>query len=218
MTFQAMTARVFGASALGLIMLSGGPAMAQDAAIATKPAPAAAPAATPVPDEDGPIATKGKRIAGQILPVPLIEEAPANDFERVAWCYGILSGHMDIAERIGDNDPEIRAIGKSYLKTYEAALTLSTEGQTTEGHKRASEWQKTGFQSWATVRAATKDKQGGAYMNWMLPADCEKASVRISGRPNLFAEMQDEKEAALIGATLKRGPQSASKPKAKKKP
>jgi hypothetical protein len=208
MTVHGLNKRIL--TGLALLALAPLPGLAQVAAT-----PVTAPTGAPAPaDEDGPISTKANRVSAQMLAVPTMLDAPAEDFDRVAWCHGILSGHMDIAERIGDDDPSMRTIGKNYLKTYEAALTLSKDGQAPEGQKRASAWQKKGFEQWGTVRAAIKEKQAGAYMNWMLPAECEKASVRISGHPNLFAEMQDEKEAALIGATLKRGPQSTDKPRA----
>ena len=153
--------------------------------------------------QDEPISTNAKRLSQQILPTPLIVDAPKGDFERVAWCHGALTGHMEIADRIEEKDEVMKTIGLNYLKTYEAALTLSSDGQTDDGKARAEAERLKALQSWDRVRTANKDKQTGAYLNWSLPGDCERAAVAISGHPDLFKEMQDEHEAKVISDTLK---------------
>ncbi|MFT4091276.1 MAG: hypothetical protein QM645_11130 [Asticcacaulis sp.] len=157
-------------------------------------------------DNDAPVATNVTGLRQQMIDTPILADAPADDFHRVAWCHGILSGHMDLAERLTDVEPAsdmMRAIGRSYLRSYEAALTLSEEGKTEKGHQTAETARQKGFDGWEGARMADKDMAIGAYMNWSLPGDCERAAVALSGRPNLFKEMQTDEEAKIIAETLK---------------
>ncbi len=140
--------------------------------------------------------------------VPTINDAPKSDFERVAWCHGILSGDMQLADVIDPlepKDPQLQMIGRSYLRAYEAALTLSTEGKTEAGHALAEKARQRGFDSWTEARKAEIHKAAWAYDNWQLPGDCEHAAVRLSGHPNLFAEMATDDESKAINAVLNSG-------------
>ena len=153
--------------------------------------------------QDDTISTNSKRVSAQLLYTPVLADAPKADFERVAWCHGALSGHMDIATRIKSNDEVMKTIGQAYLKAYEAALTLSEDGKTDEGKARAEAARQSGFNGWEAVRLASPSRQGGAYLNWVLPGECERAAITISGHPNLFEEMADAHESKVISDTLK---------------
>lgn len=158
------------------------------------------------PVDDAPVATNVTGLRQQMIDTPMLADAPEDDFHRVAWCHGILSGHMDLAERLVDVEPAsdmMRAIGRSYLRSYEAALTLSEDGQSEKGHQTAEAARQKGFDGWEGARLADKDMAIGAYMNWSLPGDCERAAIALSGRPELFKEMQTEAEAKIIAETLK---------------
>ena len=139
------------------------------------------------------------------LHVPTIEDAPKSDFERVAWCHGVLSGDMqlaDLIDKIEPKDPQITTIGISYLRAYEAALTLSTQGKTAAGHTLAEKARQKGFNEWDQARKADIKKTAWVYDNWQLPGDCEHAAVRLSGHPNLFAEMATEDETKTINQVM----------------
>ncbi|MFP1129882.1 hypothetical protein [Asticcacaulis sp. W401b] len=156
--------------------------------------------------DDGPIATNVTGIKEQVVRTPVIADAPADDFNRVAWCHGILSGHMDLAERISDVEPlsqEMEKIGASYLRAYEAALTLSKKGEAPEGRKSAEAAREQGFNGWEEARKAPKGQAAGAYVNWSLPGDCERATKALSGHPDIFKEMQTEEEAKIIAEAMK---------------
>ncbi len=171
------------------------PADAKTRKAKAKPA-ATAPAALPAFNDDGTLRT------------PTINDAPKGDFERVAWCHGILSGDMELAEIIGTLepvDPRIQMIGRSYLRAYEAALTLSTEGKAKNGRAVAEKARQRGYDAWAAARTAEIRKAAYAYDTWQLPGDCEHAAVRISGHPNLFAEMATDEEAVAINEALTSG-------------
>jgi hypothetical protein len=156
--------------------------------------------------DDEVIATNVKALKSQIIPSPVLSDAPEDDFNRVAWCHGILSGHMDLAERIASQEPVsemMQSIGASYLRTYEAALTLSAEGKTDKGRKSAEVARQKGFDGWEAARTADMDMAVGAYINWSLPGDCERATIAVSGKPDIFKVMQTDDEASLIADTLK---------------
>ncbi len=140
--------------------------------------------------------------------VPTINDAPKSDFERVAWCHGILSGDMqlaDIIDPLEPKDPQIQMIGLSYLRAYEAALTLSGQGKTAAGHALAEKARQHGLDAWAQARKAEIHKAAWAYDNWQLPGDCEHAAVRLSGHPDLFHEMATDDENKAITTVLNSG-------------
>ncbi len=140
--------------------------------------------------------------------VPTIDDAPKSDFERVAWCHGVLSGDMQLADiiaKVEPKDPQLQQIGVSYLRAYEAALTLSSQGKTSTGHAVAEKARKKGFDEWSEARKAEVHKAAWVYDNWQLPGDCEHAAVRLSGHPNLFAEMATDDETKTINEVLNSG-------------
>ncbi len=142
------------------------------------------------------------------LHIPTIGDAPADDYQRVAWCHGVLTGDMELAEQIAPLEPvddSIQAIGRSYLRAYEAALTLSGKGKTEAGHAQADKARQAGYDGWAEVRKADMKQAAYAYDTWQLPGECEHAAVRLSGHPNLFAEMATDDEAKAIEAALTSG-------------
>lgn len=139
---------------------------------------------------------------------PTIDDAPADDYQRVAWCHGILTGNMQLAEQISSIEPvdqNIQTIGRSYLRAYEAALTLSGKGKTPESFAVAEKARQHGLDAWKGAREAEVHKAAYAYATWQLPGDCEHAATRISGHPNLFAEMATDEEAKVIADTLNSG-------------
>ncbi len=163
-------------------------------------AAAAADTATPPPAQTS--------NADGSLHVPDIGDAPTSDYEKVAWCHGILTGDMQLAEQISALEPVddgIQTIGRSYLRAYEAALTLSGKGKTAEGHASADAARQRGYDGWAGARSAEIHKAAYAYDTWQLPGECEKAAIRLSGHPNLFAELATDDEAKAIDAALNSG-------------
>ena len=176
--------------------------------MAAKAVTAAPPAADPVtqPADEAPVT--GLNPDGSIR-APLIDDAPADDYLRVAWCHGALSGDMDLAQAIDSVQPvdqTLQLIGKSYLRAYEAALTLSGKGQDETSHAAAEAERQRGHDGWnGALQEADVKKAAWAYDSWQLPADCEHAAVRLSGHPNLFAEMATDEEATAIADTLNSG-------------
>ena len=197
------TVLTLGVCALALNLAAGADAKTRHRTPKAKtPAAAAAPAA---PVADKPIPTTNPDGS---LHIPVIDDAPTDDYQRVAWCHGALSGDMELAEKISSLEPVdegIQTIGRSYLRAYEAALTLSGKGQSADGHALAEKARQRGYDGWAPARNAELRKAAYAYDTWQLPGDCEHAAVRLSGHPNLFAELATDEEAKAIDAALNSG-------------
>ncbi|ESQ76042.1 hypothetical protein [Asticcacaulis sp. AC402] len=139
---------------------------------------------------------------------PVIADAPTDDYQRVAWCHGVLSGNMELAQQVDSVlpvDETLLTIGRSYLRAYEAALTLSGKGGTPAGHAEAETARQLGYDGWKGARASDLKKAAGAHTTWQLPGDCEHAAVRLSGHPNLFAEMSTDAELDAIERVLTSG-------------
>lgn len=133
---------------------------------------------------------------------PLPAGAPADDFSFVAWCDGVLAGHMDLAERVRSvmpTDPEQQKIGQAYLDAYEKALARSKEGATEAGRKRATEARAIGWNNWDKARAADLKLAAYTYLNWQLPGRCEHAAIRLSGDKSLFRMAPTLEEAQARG-------------------
>ncbi len=195
MRLSTPTVLILGACVASLSFAAAGDAKTPRHKAKAKPA-AAAPAAPAIIDEQ----------TG--LHIPTIHDAPPDDYQRVAWCHGALTGDMELAEQIAPLEPvdeSIQTIGRSYLRAYEAALTLSGKGKTEDGHALAEKARQAGYDGWADVRKAELKKAAYAYDTWQLPGECEHAAVRLSGHPNLFAEMATDDEAKAIEAALNSG-------------
>ncbi|MDI7773762.1 hypothetical protein [Asticcacaulis sp. EMRT-3] len=152
--------------------------------------------------------TGNGRNADGSLHMPTLADAPKGDFALVAWCHGVLSGDMELADLINPvlpTDDQLQLIGESYLRAYEAALTLSGKGKSTAEHKVAEDARQFGYNQWAAARKAPLKEAAGLYINWQLPGECEKAAVRLSGHPNLFAEMATDEEADAIEKVMNSG-------------
>ena len=128
--------------------------------------------------------------------------APKDDFGFVAWCDGVLAGHMDLAERVQSVlplDPVQQKIGQAYLQAYEKALTGSKEGKTEAGRKRAEAAREIGWKNWGPARKANKQLAADTYLAWQLPGHCEKAAIRLSGDQDLFRMSPTVQEVEAMG-------------------
>jgi len=193
------------APAVMALAITGSEASAGKVRHHSKPAAKPVPAASAVPASP---AVSGRNPDGT-LHSPNITDAPADDFLRVAWCHGVLSGDMELAEIISSVYPEdhdLRLIGDSYLRAYEAALTLSGKGKSQDQYQAADDARQFGYNQWKAAREDTNLKEAAyAYASWQLPGECEHAAVAISGHPNLFAEMATDQEMQAVTAALTSG-------------
>lgn len=153
-----------------------------------------------------PVATAGPAPAPTQVEETLADRIPAgapkDDYGFVAWCDGVLSGHMDLAERVQSVlplDPVQQKIGRAYLDAYEKALSGSKEGKTEAGRKRALAARAVGWKNWDKARKANKQLAADTYLAWQLPGHCEKAALRLSGDPDLFRMSPTVQEVEAMG-------------------
>jgi hypothetical protein len=148
--------------------------------------------------ETAPVQTQAEATLADRIPAG----APKDDFGFVAWCDGVLAGHMDLAERVASVlpvDPVQQKIGQAYLQAYEKALAGSKEGHTEAGHKRAEAAREVGWKNWEPARKANKQLAADSYLAWQLPGHCEKAAIRLSGDQDLFRMSPTVQEVEAMG-------------------
>ena len=145
------------------------------------------------------------------------EGAPKDDYNFVAWCHGVLSGHMALAERIQTVlplDDAQQKIGKSYLKGYEEALAVGRKGRSPAELDAADAVRAAARANWNTAMKADLQLGADTYLAWQLPGRCEHAAKRVAGRTDLFrmipTPMDDEGEAVGTGAALSDAPAPAT--------
>jgi hypothetical protein len=188
---------------LAATALAAQPVMAQEL-IRTRPAAPAATLATPQP---APAAVVAPMAASAAQPSPvsntpasgadeLPQGAPADDYEFLGWCTGILTGHMQLYFRV---KPELDAIGKRWntvesdarqqaeqqaagkellaqfrhaMGTVEAASPspISFRGQTAV---------QKGLATWSNVEKQDKQNQAYSWMNFGLPGRCENKAAEL---------------------------------------
>jgi hypothetical protein len=159
-------------------------------ALAEPPAPAADPAPPPAAEADAELADR--------IPAG----APKDDYGFVAWCDGVLSGHMDLAERVKDVlplDPVQQKIGKAYIAAYEKALAGAPDASTEAGRKRADAARNIGWRNWDRARKADKQLAADTYLAWQLPGHCERAAINLSGDKDLFRMSPTTEEVEAMG-------------------
>jgi hypothetical protein len=137
----------------------------------------------------------------------LPQGAPADDYRFVAWCDGVLAGHMDIAERVKDVlpiDDVQQKIGKSYLRAYVRALDGAPQAKTEEGRQAAEAARLDGFNKWEQARNADHKLAAESYLSYQLPPRCEHAALRLSHNPNLFKSTPSADQVATVSTGARR--------------
>lgn len=165
------------------------------------------------PQDDGPVATVSRAgVTPQQAATPLPGEAeytptgaPEDDYAFVGWCHGVLSGHRELAQKLGgkltadDQDKAMEAdlerIGAEYLDLYQSALLSAEMSRPRSATERALLARDQGYAKWTDALHAAehggKDAAGreidvvGSYIAWSLPGRCEHASKRLLGGPEL---------------------------------
>lgn len=117
------------------------------------------------------------------------EGAPKDDYNFTAWCHGVLSGHMALAERVQSVLPldEVQQkIGKAYLKGYEEALAIGKRTRSPAEIDAADAIRAAARANWSTAMKADLQLGADTYLAWQLPGRCEHAAIRVAGRADLF--------------------------------
>ncbi|MBN9319372.1 MAG: hypothetical protein J0I28_06790, partial [Caulobacterales bacterium] len=174
-------------AALGVAASATLPAVAQDGPVATSPEAARQPRPAPPPEPVEPPAP----------PAPVLGQsaasAPTDDYGYVAWCYGAVSGYVDLydtampevtrierafptpstEENITKVYPEQRDAAKASLIAYQDALTAAEKASPQPINVRGGQAVSRGRGIWAAARTVTKAQLGQFWMGWAAPADCD---------------------------------------------
>jgi hypothetical protein len=192
--------------------------LAQDApASEAAPAPAPTEAAAPAPE-----------------PVPYPAGAPKNDYGLVSWCYGALSGYVDLKDQVmpevtrietafrapgrtlaedmqvyADLEKESRANLKLFARAMEAAEKASMRPINAEGGEAV----KRGRATWAAAPNLPKARVAQEWMSWSLPARCVTTAESLESRAKLLGATFDPTAATVEpAATPEPAPESAEPP------
>jgi hypothetical protein len=170
--------------------------------------PAAAEAAAPSPDA----LTVGEAAAPATDELPWPAGVPHDDYQLVAWCYGMLRGYLDLHDEVM---PEVTRIettfrppgrklsddlkvyadmqkaGKAQLKQFEAAITAAEKASLKPINTVGAAAVAKGHAVWQAGPEVTKARLAQEWMSWTLPARCETTAKSLKDR------------ATLLGAGLK---------------
>jgi hypothetical protein len=120
---------------------------------------------------------------------------------------------MELATLIDEVDEEQEAIGREYLKSYDAALTAAPQSKTTEGARNAIAAREAGYASWAPARTSSnRETQKFTYLGWQLPGRCEHAAKRLNSDGDLLGAALATSTAAGQAVEVRESPQPAGNP------
>ncbi len=155
--------------------------MAQDAPVTTAaPPPRTQPAATP----------------------------PTDEYGYIAWCYGALSGYVDLYDKVM---PEVTRIEKAFpgpdgaaaalkeypamriqartdLKAYASAITAAEKASPRPISEYGAGAMKKGRSIWGGSEAIDKARLAQVWMSWSPPGDCETRAKTLETKSNLLGQ------------------------------
>lgn len=164
----------------------------------------AAQAPNQTQDQSGPVSTgedPGQAAQADAMAkgeAPFPAGAPTDDYGLVGWCYGALSGHMDLyksvmpeVERIerAFPDPAVpteealkaysdqHELGAKDLDMFKSALDAADKSGDHAAARKASI--DLGHQAWKGADTASKRTVAQLWMSWELPARCEPTAQRL---------------------------------------
>jgi hypothetical protein len=165
-------------------------APAAEAAAAPDAAPAAAPAEAPA---DAQSATP--------------PGAPKDDYQFVAWCYGVLSGYLDLHDQVM---PEVTRIestwrrpgsklsddlkvydqqqkqGRADLERFKSALTAAEKASIKPINVEGAAALQHGRAVWNAGPDITQARLAQEWMSWTLPARCGATAKALEARSKLL--------------------------------
>lgn len=126
--------------------------------------------------------------------------APTDDYGLVAWCYGALSRHMELRERVWPEVQKIEAefpepgvtqkqalagydaqrkAGLSQLDLYGRALSLAEATHPGLDRKAAIQ---VGRDAWKGADQTDTHELARSWMDWALPAACPETAHKMLGK------------------------------------
>jgi hypothetical protein len=138
---------------------------------------------------------------------PMPTGAPTEDYPFVAWCYGVLSGYLDLHDQVM---PEVTRIetafrppnrklsddlkvyadmqkeGRTQLKQFQAALTAAEKASLKPINILGAAAVSKGADVWRVGPDITPARLAQAWMSWDLPARCEVTSKDLLAKATLM--------------------------------
>jgi len=166
--------------------------------------------APPAINDDGPVATAAPR-KQDVAPLPIQGgrvTPPTDDYGYVGWCFGAVSGYVDLYDRAM---PEVIRIERAWptpgteenIKTVypaqkrDAARSLELFRRAIEAAEKASPSPiasqgaaaiKKGRGVWTGAGSVPKAQLAQFWMSWSPPARCEETARALEARSNLFGQ------------------------------
>ena len=115
---------------------------------------------------------------------PLPRGAPEQDYQLVAWCNALVSGHVRLGETLTDHDPldlEIIRLGKLEAADFRSALAEAAPRQSAATRAAADAAAADAAAMWGPLMAQTDEKLRSQSFGLFfgLPGRCEHAARRI---------------------------------------
>src|SRR5262249_295436 len=132
---------------------------------------------------------------------------PHDDYQLVAWCYGMLRGYLDLHDQVM---PEVTRIetefrppgrklsddlkvyadmqkeGKAQLKAFQAGLTDAEKASLKPINTLGAQQVAKGHAIWQADAGVTKARLAQEWMSWALPARCESTAKTLKERATLL--------------------------------
>lgn len=179
-----------------------------------------APAATPA--DDGPVATAAPR-KSDVAPLPIQGgpvSPPADDYGYVGWCFGAVSGYVDLYDRAM---PEVIRIERAWptpgteenikavypaqkrdaiasLALFRRAIEAAEKASPTPIAQQGAAAIKKGRGVWTGATSVPKAQLAQFWMSWSPPARCEETAKALEARSNLFGQALTANAAAAPAA------------------
>jgi hypothetical protein len=168
-------------------------------------AAADAPSAASAPTASAEVAAAAANAPSNTPPEePFPIGAPTDDYGFVSWCYGALSGHMELykvvkpeLDKLPDPNPkETKALdaaqmkaGREYLTLYKRAIEAAEKASPKPISVHGAQALKTGANIWTPAMEAEPKTRMWSYLSWDLPGRCETTAERLYEKSLLQAQM-----------------------------
>ena len=176
------------------------PPPANEAPPAPEAVPAPAPAPVPVAEEE----------------IPYPPDAPKDDYGLVAWCYGVLSGYLDLHDRVlpevtriegAFRQPgtsladdmavyeDMRKVSRINMKLFERSMEAAERASLRPINQVGAAAVARGRSSWSAAASLPTRVVAQQWMGWTLPAVCPARAELLEARSKLMGATFQANEA-----------------------
>ncbi|MBP7705301.1 MAG: hypothetical protein KA105_08500 [Caulobacter sp.] len=182
---------------------------------------------------DGPVATQTAR-KQDVAPLPIQGgpvSAPTDDFGYVNWCYGAVSGYVDLYDRampevirierawptpgteenINEIYPAQKADSLANIELFKRAIAAAEKASPTPIHEQGLAAAKRGRAIWTGATSVPKAQLAQFWMSWSPPSKCEATAKELEKRSNLFGQALTSND-AVVASPLAARPKPVEAP------